>query len=179
MIRNMKLTSPTFARNTDLTHCCVEIKMRKGRLDMKKILCGIAIVGVVCQSIPAWAGAGTEGASFLDIPVGAGPAALGSAYTALATNAYAPVWNPAGLGMLSGNEMAGQHVTYLESMHYEFLSFVHPFDKSREGDTHRGIGASIQYLGSGDITRTDIDSSGNFNPATTGSFSSYFASYNL
>ena len=79
MIRNMKLTSPTFARNTNLQHLGQEKQMRKGRLDMKKILCGIAIVGVVCQSIPAWAGAGTEGASFLDIPVGAGPAALGSA----------------------------------------------------------------------------------------------------
>src|SRR5438477_5064098 len=179
MIRNMKLTSPTFARNSNLTHFAQETKMSKGRLDMKKILSGIAMLGVVCQSVPAWAGAGTEGASFLDIPVGAGPAALGSAYTALATNAYAPVWNPAGLGMLSGNEMAGQHVSYLESMHYEFLSFVHPFDKSRDSDTHRGIGASVQYLGSGDITRTDIDSGGAFNTNTTGTFSSYFASYNL
>jgi hypothetical protein len=175
----MKLTPPTFARNSNLPHYGVDKKMRNGRLDMKKILSGIAILGIVCQSVPAWAGAGTEGASFLDIPVGAGPAALGSAYTALATNAYAPVWNPAGLGMLSGNEMAAQHVSYLESMHYEFLSFVHPFDKSRDSDTHRGIGASVQYLGSGDITRTDINPDGSFNANTTGSFSSYFAAYNL
>src|SRR5579863_3099811 len=107
-------------------------------------------------SFPAYAASGTEGASFLDIPVGAGPAALGSAYTALATDAYAPVWNPAGLGMLNGNEAAAQHLSYLDSMNYEFLSFVHPFDKSRDSDTHRGIGFSVQYLGSGDINRTDI-----------------------
>src|SRR5467141_60454 len=56
---------------------------------------------------------GTEGAAFLDIPVGAGPAALGSAYSALASDAYAPVWNPAGLGFVSGTEIAGQHLSYL------------------------------------------------------------------
>ncbi len=179
MSRNVKLTSLILARNTSLSNFVQVKTMRNRRFDMKKFLSGIAILGVVCQSVPAWAGAGTEGASFLDIPVGAGPAALGSAYTALATNAYAPVWNPAGLGMLSGNEMAGQHVSYLESMHYEFLSFVHPFNKTRDSDTHRGIGASVQYLGSGDITRTDINPDGTFNSNTTGNFSSYFASYNL
>ncbi len=135
-----------------------------------KIMVLLAALG---QVIPAAASVGTEGASFLNIPVGAGPAALGSAYTALATNAYAPVWNPAGLGMLNGNELAGQHLSYLESMHYEFMSFVHPFDQSRDSDAHRGIGFSVQYLGSGDIAGTDQTG------APTGNFSSYFASYNL
>src|SRR6266704_1716444 len=125
--------------------------MRQGNFIMKTFLRGIAILGLMCKSVSLWASSGTEGASFLDIPVGAGPAALGSAYTALATNAYAPVWNPAGLGMLSGNELAGQHLSYLDSMHYEYMSFVHPFDKSHESNVHRGLGFSVQYLGSGDI----------------------------
>ena len=133
----------------------------------------IALLGMISQSVPLWASAGTEGASFLDIPVGAGPASLGSAYTALATNAYAPVWNPAGLGMLNGNEVAAQHLSYLDSMHYEFMSFVHPFDQERGSDVHRGVGVSVQYLGSGDITGTDDTG------APTGSFNSSYASYNL
>src|SRR5262249_36258755 len=124
---------------------------------------------------------GTEGASFLDIPVGAGPAAMGSAYTALATNAYAPVWNPAGLAQLTGTEISAQHLSYIESMNYEFMSFVHPLRKNRDSGTQRGIGFSVQYLGSGDIDRTKIDGSGN--PVNggdpTGSFSSSFASYNV
>ena len=66
---------------------------------MKKVFAAIAVLGLMGQPVRSWASSGTEGASFLDIPVGAEPAALGSAYTALATNAYAPVWNPAGLGM--------------------------------------------------------------------------------
>ena len=102
-----------------------------------------AVVGLLSNSSKSHGSTGTEGASFLDIPVGAGPAALGSAYTSLATNAYAPVWNPAGLGMLSGNEVAGQHLSYLESMHYEFLRFVHPFDKSHESNVHLGLVFSV------------------------------------
>lgn len=156
----------------------------KNELKMRNKLCKIVIrkTGVLVPVflllisnfvLPLHAASGTEGASFLDIPVGAGPAALGSAYTALATNAYAPVWNPAGLASLTGNEMAAQHVSYLDTIHYEFLSFVHPFDKSRDSDTHRGIGFSMQYLGSGNIAGTDQTG------APTGDFSSYFASYNL
>jgi len=37
----------------------------------------------------------------------------------------------------------------------------------------------MQYLGSGDITRTDINPDGTFNTNTTGTFSSYYAAYNL
>jgi len=122
---------------------------------------------------PVQASSGTEGASFLDIPVGAGPAALGGAYTALAADAYAPTWNPAGLGFVPDNELSGQHLSYLESMNYEYLSFVHPFDQSRDDGTHRGIGFSAQYLASGDIPGTDI----NGNP--TGSFNSHYGAYNL
>src|ERR1019366_8734663 len=75
---------------------------------------------------PASAASGTEGASFLDIPVGARPAALGSAYSALAADAYAPVWNPAGLGFVRQTEVAGQHLSYLESVHDEYLGLAQP-----------------------------------------------------
>src|SRR5438876_3255200 len=80
----------------------------------------------------SWAAAGTEGASFLDIPVGGGPAALGSAYTAQATDVYAPVWNPAGLGFLSGLEFTGTHLSYLGPVYYEHASVVVPVGKNHE-----------------------------------------------
>src|ERR1035437_1771261 len=107
----------------------------------------------------ARASAGTESASFLDIPVGAGPAALGSAYSALAADAYAPVYNPAGLGFLPSNQIAAQHLDYLESVHYEFLSAAYRMEEGR------GAAVSAQYLGSGDITGRDLngDFSGNYN----------------
>jgi len=128
----------------------------------------------------AWSSSGTEGAAFLDIPVGAGPAAMGAAYTALATNAYAPTWNPAGLGRLTGTEVSAQYLSYLQSMNYEYLSGVFPLN-IQGSETHRGIGFSMQYLGSGDINRTDINPDGtpvnNGNPI--GTFSSHYASYNM
>jgi len=123
--------------------------------------------GVSLAPLALWAASGTEGASFLDIPVGAGPAALGSAYTALASDAYAPIWNPGGLGLIENNQLALQHVSYLENMKYEFASLVHPLGK------RRALGASIQYLGSGDIAGTDI----NGNPAA--GFSASYAAYSL
>lgn len=142
--------------------------------DKSNILCVAAGLSLLMGSaLPARASSGTEGASFLDIPVGAGPAALGSAYTALATDAYAPTWNPAGLGFISDNEMAAQYLSYLESINYEYLSFVHPFDQSHDSSISRGIGFSAQYLASGDIPGTDI----NGNP--TGSFNSHYGAYNL
>ncbi len=73
-----------------------------------------------------YASSGTEGAAFLDIPVGAGPAALGSAYSAAAKDAYAPIYNPAGLGFVTPPEIAGQHLDYLDSISYEFGSVVIP-----------------------------------------------------
>ncbi len=115
----------------------------------------------------AASGAGTEGASFLNIPVGAEPAALGGAYSSLSSNAYAPVWNPGGLGQVEGNELAAQHLIYLESIRYEFASFVHPFSPGH------AFGASVQYLGTGDIASTDV--SGN----SIGSIKSHYGAYSL
>lgn len=152
--------------------------MKNAKKSTKWVLVTAGVFLLIGSHQLAQASPGTEAASFLEIPVGAGPAAMGAAYTALATDAYAPTWNPAGLGRLSGTELSAQHLSYLESMNYEYLSMVHPLN-APGADTRRGIGFSVQYLGSGDITRTDINSDGSQNTNTTGTFSSHYASYNL
>ncbi len=129
----------------------------------------VLLLGLSSGARPAAAQSGTEAASFLDIPVGAGPAALGSAYSARATDAYAPVWNPAGLGFLSETQVAAQHLAYLGSVHYEFLSFVQPLGK----DAHQAIGGAAQYLGTGDISATDAFG------RSLGTYSGHFAAYSL
>ncbi len=128
----------------------------------------------------ALAASGTEGASFLDIPVGAGPAALGGAYTALATDLYAPVWNPAGLGFLESTQVGGQHLAYLESIHYEHLGFVIPLTRpaaavsqGEKAGAQGGLGVSAQYLGSGDIAGSNLDGTDSFN------YSSHYGAYSL
>jgi hypothetical protein len=122
---------------------------------------------MLVSPVRAWAASGTEGASFLDIPVGAEPAALGSAYTALASDAYAPVWNPAGLGFEPTPQLATQYLSYVESINYEFASFVYPLPSAQ------ALGASIQYLGTGNIPGTEVGG------VPIGDFSSHFAAYSL
>src|SRR5258708_35202509 len=142
---------------------------------MRRIVLLVGLLAV--HHLPLYGSAGTEGASFLDIPVGAVPASLGSAYSALATNAYAPTSNPAGLGFLKGPELAGQHLSYIQQIHYEHLGFVAPLGKSHDSPSRRGLGLSIQDLGTGDIRRTDV---ANGAPVTNlGSFSSHWSAYNL
>lgn len=114
-----------------------------------------------------WAAAGTEGASFLDIPVGAGPAALGAAYASVAKDAYAPIYNPAGLARLSNPQVAAQHLSYLDSINDEFGSVAIPLGPLQ------GVGFAVQYLGSGDIRET------NPSGAAVGTFDAYYAAYSL
>jgi hypothetical protein len=133
---------------------------------MSRLRWGICL-SVLCTAarLPSFASTGTEAAAFLEIPVGARPAAMGAAYAPLAEDAYAAVWNPAGLAFLPETQVAAQHLSYLESIHYEFLSVVRP---TRPGGAW---GASAQYLGSGDITQT------NDSGQRIGNFSSHFAAY--
>jgi len=145
--------------------CKIDLKLRNNFV-LRLFATALVVLGL-SPSVRLCA-AGTEAASFLDIPVGAGPAALGSAYTAQATDAYAPVWNPAGLARLDSIQATGMHVPYLESVNYEFLSVVVPL-----AEKSAGVGAAIQYLGSGDIPGRD--ESGD----PSGSFSTTFAAYTL
>lgn len=111
---------------------------------------------------------GTEGAAFLELPVGARPAGLGGAYSALAEDAYAPVWNPAGLAFLQKAEVSGMHNEYVESTAYEFGSLAYPLAQ------RRGVGLSIQYFRPGTIN--GLDQNGTPIGDIGGSFASYSAS---
>ena len=146
--------------------------MKQKQLGWAVILMGVSL------NLPAHASSGTEGAAFLDIPVGAGPAALGASYTALARDAYSPTYNPGGLGMLESTQFSGQHLSYLDSLHYEYLSFAVPLPRSTSCANAAecngsALGGSIQYLGTGDIDGLEADGT------TPHEFSSYYASYNL
>ncbi len=68
---------------------------------------------------------GQEAASFLRIGSGARAQALGGAYTALAADANALSWNPAGLARLDRPEAAATHALYLGD-HYDSLSLAVP-----------------------------------------------------
>ena len=72
-------------------------------------------------------GQSEAGAIFLLISPGARAGGMGEAQVAVANDAYASFWNPAGLAFLQGSEMALMHVNWLpnlaDDMYYEFFAY--------------------------------------------------------
>ncbi len=91
------------------------------------------------------------GAIFLLISPGARAGGMGEAQIAIADDAYASYWNPAGLGFLKGTEIAMMHVNWLpnlaDDLYYDFLAF-------RRHVQHLGtLGGHIIYLNLGEQIR--------------------------
>src|SRR6185369_3666606 len=57
---------------------------------------------------------------------GARPTALGGAYIALADDAEAILWNPAGLTALRDVQVTASHLSYFGDVNDEFLAFAQP-----------------------------------------------------
>ena len=89
-------------------------------------------------------------ADFLTLGVGARALGMGGAGTVLSDNAYAPYWNPAGLGQLTRYEVSFMHSTLNGEDAYDFVGYVHPLKK-------RGaIGVSWLRVGVDDIPITSL-----------------------
>ena len=91
---------------------------------MKRIVMALFIFLVPYSTVFAQSEAG---AIFLLIAPGARAGGMGEAQVAVANDAYASYWNPAGLGFLEGQELAMMHVNWLpglaDDLYYEFLAF--------------------------------------------------------
>lgn len=87
------------------------------------------LLAMVPLFMAAWlfAGAGTTGGQFLGIGIGARAAAMGSAYLAVADDATAPQWNPAGLAQVALPEITFMHLSYLADINYEYLGAALPW----------------------------------------------------
>lgn len=87
----------------------------------KNFLRGLLLL--VCLPVVAPAQeAGKSGLAFLKIGVGGRAAALGEAYVALAQDATAIYWNPAGLAQAQGTQLAFSHLEWLESVNHDFYA---------------------------------------------------------
>ena len=83
---------------------------------------------------------GTTAAPFLDIGVGPRAEAMGSAYTALAGDATALYWNPAGLARMQTGEVVSAHAEWLADVNHDFVGVALPFGGGV-------VGASVTRLG--------------------------------
>jgi hypothetical protein len=91
----------------------------------------------------------SSGAAFLKIDVGARAIGMGGAFTALANDASAAYWNPAGLAQLSRREALASHAEWIGGMSHEYGGLVQP---GLFGGT---LGLSLSVLRSGAIEGRD------------------------
>lgn len=109
---------------------------------LKKII-GI-LLGMGLFTLPVYAGQGDggEAGAFLKMGAGARALALGKAYVALADDATASYWNPAGLTQLKGRNlylMYGEPFDKISGIGYSLAGYAQP-------TTWGSIGASLIYL---------------------------------
>lgn len=90
-----------------------------------------AIVVLMLSLVPGWAEAarefekvGTVGGQFLKIGVGARAVGMGSAFVAVADDATAVFWNPAGVARLEDNMVSINHTTWLANISHTQASYV-------------------------------------------------------
>ena len=111
------------------------------------------------------------GSIFLLIAPGARAGGMGEAQVAVADDAYASYWNPAGLGFLDGSELAMMHVNWLpglaDDLFYEFLAF------RRHYPTFGTIGGHVIFLNLGEQIRTSETGE------ELGTFTSYMTALSL
>ncbi len=69
---------------------------------------------------------GTTSAPFLEIEVGSKALGMGSAFVAVANDATALYWNPAGISRLPGNETVLIHTEWIANINYDFVGTVFP-----------------------------------------------------
>jgi len=124
--------------------------------------------------------AGTSGAQFLKLGAGARAAGMGDAFTAVADDAFAAYYNPAGLARMARPQIGASHSAMFQGVSYQSLSFVAPFGRAEgrgrietEGNKH-ALGVSVYYLGVADVERRTGDSTN-----AVGTFSAGDSAYAL
>ncbi|MDE2489265.1 MAG: PorV/PorQ family protein [Elusimicrobia bacterium] len=126
-------------------------------------------------SPPALA-AGSAGAtpfSFIRLDADARPVALGGAYTAVANDANALLYNPAGLALLPSHQLTLMHNQFVQGLTQEYAAFAYnigendQYNDTRYGDGFTGLrqgwGVMLDTLSFGKIQRTTVS-----NPDGTG-----------
>ncbi len=106
--------------------------------------------------------AGTAAMTFLKIGVGARAASMGGAYVAMANDASATYWNPAGLVQIGRNELIASHLDWLVDVDYEYMGYVHQVTRNF------GLGGFVGYLHFADMPVTT-----EYHPYGNGEYFSY------
>ncbi len=93
---------------------------------------------------------GTSAAQFLKIGVGPRAAALGGSFTALANDASALYWNPAGIAWMNKGHFLASHTNWFIDISHEYIGLVVPL----AGATRLGV--SFTALNTPEMEQTTI-----------------------
>jgi len=120
---------------------------------------------------------GTATAQFLKVVPGARGVALGEAFSALADDATAMDWNPAGLIKVKKHSLALMHAPYLINTFVDFFAY-----SQHAGDVG-SWGMALKYMNYGKIVQTDAAGveTGDFNPydiSLAVGFATYITGFN-
>ena len=129
---------------------------------LRTALPGWIAVMVLAPGAALAANPGETGLSFLKIGVGARAAAMGEAYVAVAQDASALYWNPAGIANIPGYELHASHHEWISDVRYEYVAGV-------RGMKGHALGAHIGVLHMGELEGRD----------EIGLFTGNFRSYDL
>lgn len=127
----------------------------------RRLVACIAVLSL-CPGAAFAANPGETGLAFLKIGVGARAAAMGEAYVAVAQDATALYWNPAGIANTLGYEFHASHNEWISDVRYEYVAGV-------RGMKGHALGAHIGLLHMGELEGRD----------EFGAFTGHFRSYDL
>lgn len=134
---------------------------------MRRLLLAVLLAAAAAAPARAWQTlAGTTGAEFLRLGVGARALGMGEAYTAVADGPDAVYWNPAGLALMRRPEALYSRGELPAGTHHDFLSVAVPA---------RWLGGTAAFA----VTRLSGDSLALVNASnqTVGSFSPHSEAY--
>ncbi len=103
---------------------------------------------------------GSTSLNFLKVGMGARPAAMGSAFSALSDDATACFWNPAGLVDARSGELFFTHHRWIDDISQSAASYTFDVKRFR-------LGVSMNYFGMGELDRRSVNSvepEGTFSP---------------
>lgn len=113
----------------------------------------VLLAACLALLVAAPAGATKYAAEFLKIPVGARAVGMGGAFSAIADDATAPFWNPAGMVYLPYKEAFLQHAEQFGSLvNHNFASMVWPIASGE--DRRSALGVTFTWVGVDDIPIT-------------------------
>ncbi|NIR50624.1 PorV/PorQ family protein [candidate division KSB1 bacterium] len=103
---------------------------------MRSVLSFIILPAIICLLFvnpgSGQTGGGT-GLAFLKVGVGGRAGGMGEAFTAVADDATATFWNPAGLSYVPKTQLAFTHTEWIQDISSEFVAFAFPALKGSVG----------------------------------------------